>query len=127
MICVDLVLYCIVLYCIVLYCIVLYCIVLYCIVLYLRLYSSTGASNPSPESSNFLCPLLSLSVPLPVAPQYHLFNDALVFRLILRTFLPLDRAMVPVHFHFALVTMSVPLGFFFLSFLPNDGVTGAVF
>ena len=44
---------------------------------------STAESSPPPESSKFLCPLLSLSIPLPVAPQCHLSNDVLVFRLIL--------------------------------------------
>ena len=33
--------------------------------------------------SPFLCPLLSLSIPLLVAPQCHLSNDVLVFQLIL--------------------------------------------
>ena len=34
------------------------------------------------QSSNFLCPLLSLSILFPVAPQCHLSNDVLVFQLI---------------------------------------------
>ena len=51
--------------------------------IYSRLCPSTAASSPLPESSNFLCPLLFLSIPLPVAPQCHLSNDVLVFRLIL--------------------------------------------
>ena len=48
------------------------------------LFSSTGGCNPQPGSSNCLCPLLSLSIPFPVAPQCHLSNEALVFQLILR-------------------------------------------
>ena len=35
------------------------------------------------QSSIFLCPLLSSSIPLLVAPQCHLSNDVLVFQLIL--------------------------------------------
>ena len=55
----------------------------YSIVFYSRLCPSTAGSSPLPESSNFLCPLLSLSIPLPVAPQCHLSNDILIFQLIL--------------------------------------------
>ena len=55
----------------------------YSILFYSRLCPSTAGSSPPPESSIFLCPLLSLSIPLPVAPQRHLSNDVLVFRLIL--------------------------------------------
>ena len=36
---------------------------------YSKVCSSTAGSSPPPESSNFLCPLLSLPIPLPVAPQ----------------------------------------------------------
>ena len=58
--------------------------VLFCSFLfYSRLCPSTAGSSPPPESSNFLCPLLSLSIPLPVAPQCHLSYNTLVFRLIL--------------------------------------------
>ena len=53
------------------------------ILFYSNLCPSTAGSNPPPESSNFLCPLLSLSRLLPVAPQCHLSNDILVFQLIL--------------------------------------------
>ena len=53
------------------------------ILFYSRLCPSTTGSSPPPESSTFLCPLLSLSIPLLVAPQCHLSNDVLVFRLIL--------------------------------------------
>ena len=49
---------------------------------YSRLCPSTAGCSPPPES-NFLCPLLSLSIPLSVASQCHLFNDVLVFQLIL--------------------------------------------
>ena len=38
---------------------------------------------PTPESSIFLCPLLSLSIPLPVVSQCYLSNAVLVFRQIL--------------------------------------------
>ena len=57
---------------------------------YSRLCPSTAGSSPPPESSIFLCPLLSLSIPLPVAPQCHLSNDVLVFQLIL---LPLSATL----------------------------------
>ena len=50
---------------------------------YSRLCLSTAGSSPPPESSIFLCPLLSSSIPLLVSPQCHLSNDVLVFRLIL--------------------------------------------
>ena len=43
---------------------------------------STAGSSPPPESSIFLSPLLSSSIPLLVAPQCHLSHDVLVFRLI---------------------------------------------
>ena len=51
-------------------------------------YSILGCVLPLQEealrqSSTFLCPLLSLSIPLLVVPQCHLSNDVLVFRLIL--------------------------------------------
>ena len=52
-------------------------------ILYCRLCPSTVGSSPPPESSIFLCPLLSSSIPLLVDPQCHLSNDVLVFRLIL--------------------------------------------
>ena len=41
---------------------------------------STAGSSPPPESPIFLCPLLSLSIPLPVAPQCHLSKDVLAFQ-----------------------------------------------
>ena len=54
-------------------------LILFCSILfYSRLCPSTAGSSPPPESSNFLCPLLSLSIPLPVVPQCHLSNDVLV-------------------------------------------------
>ena len=40
-----------------------------------KLCPSTAGSNPPPESSNFLCPLLSLSIPQPFAPQCHLSKE----------------------------------------------------
>ena len=54
---------------------------------YSRLCPSTAGSSPPPWSSIFLCPLLSSSVPLLVAPQCHLSNDFLVFQLILHPLL----------------------------------------
>ena len=94
-------------------CMCMFCSILGC--------SFTAVSNPLPEFSLF-CPLLSLFIPLPVAPQCHLSKDVLVFTLILY---PLSatlcfqylllffiRAMCPAHFHFVLVTywtMSVSL------------------
>ena len=43
-------------------------ILFYPILFYSRLCPSTAGSSCLPESSNCLCPLLSLSIPLPVAP-----------------------------------------------------------
>ena len=54
----------------------------YSILFYFRLCLSTAGSSPPPDSSIFLCPLLSLSIPLLVAPQCHLSNNVLVFQLI---------------------------------------------
>ena len=51
------------------------CILSYSIPFYSRQCPSTARMSPSPES-NFLCPLLSLSIPFPVAPQCHLSSDA---------------------------------------------------
>ena len=60
-------------------------ILFYCVLFGSILFCpSTAVSSPPPESSNFLCPLLSLSILFPVALQCHLSNDVLVFRLILR-------------------------------------------
>ena len=53
---------------------ILFCSILDC--------PSIAGSSPPPESFIFFCPLLSLSIPLPVAPQSHLSN-VLVFQLIL--------------------------------------------
>ena len=36
---------------------------------------SIAQNSPPPGSSNFLCPSLSLSIPLPVAPQCHFSNQ----------------------------------------------------
>ena len=51
---------------------VLFCSILFCCRLCPS--ASTAGSSPLPESSIFLCPLLSLSIPLLVAPQCHLSN-----------------------------------------------------
>ena len=59
------------------------CILFCSILFYSRLCPSTAGSSPPPESSNFLCPLLSLYIPLPVAPQCHLSDDDWFFQLIL--------------------------------------------
>ena len=45
------------------------------ILFYSRLCPCTAGSSPAPESPNFVYPCLSLSIPLPVAPQCHLSND----------------------------------------------------
>ena len=94
---------------------------------YSKLCPPTAGRSPPPESSSFLCPLLSFSKPLPVAPQCHLSNDVLVFQLILHPLsatlcfqqsiyaLSSIQVMCPAHFHFLLVTywtMSVTLSFF---------------
>ena len=97
-------------------------ILFYSILFYSRLCPSTAGSSPLPESSIFLCPLLFLSIPLPVAPQCHFSNNVLVFQLILHPLsatpllivhlLSFIQAMWPAHFHFVLVlywTMSVTL------------------
>ena len=61
-----------------------FCSILFCSILfYSRLCLCTAGSSPPPESSNFHCPLLPLSIPLPCAPHCHLSNDVLVFQLIL--------------------------------------------
>ena len=62
-------------YSILFYSVLLYSVLFYSILFYSRLCPSTAGSSPPPESSIFLCPLLSLSIPLPVAPQCHLSND----------------------------------------------------
>ena len=59
-------------------------ILFYSVLFYSSMRPSTAGSNPPPESSNFLCSLLSLSISLHVAPQCHLSNDVLGFQLILR-------------------------------------------
>ena len=48
---------------------------------YSRLCPSTVGSSSLQESSIFPCPLLSLSIQLPVAPQCHLSNNVLIFLL----------------------------------------------
>ena len=48
---------------------------------YSRLCPSTERISPSPDSSVFLYPLLSLSILLPVAQQCHISNNILVFHL----------------------------------------------
>ena len=93
------------------------------ILFYSRLCPSTAGSSPAPESSNLLCPLLSLSKPLPVAPtmsylqpRFGLPTDLTSFisysLLLTVPLLSFIRAMCPAHFHFVLVTywtMSVTL------------------
>ena len=86
----------------------------YSVLFYSRLCPSTAEGSPPRESSNFLYPLLSLSVSFPVAPQCNLSNDVLVFQLILHPIcqaallivplLSFIRAMCLLHFHFVLVT-----------------------
>ena len=44
------------------------------ILFYSRLCPSTTGNSSPPESSNFLCPLLSLSILLPVAPQHNVIS-----------------------------------------------------
>ena len=84
-------------------------------------YSILGCVHPPqeialrqspPTFSVLYCP----SIPSPVVPQCHLFNDGLVFQLILRSFffsvllmvhvLSFIRTMCPAHFQFALVSYS---------------------
>ena len=54
----------------------------YSILSYSMLCPSTAGSSPLPESSIFLCPLLSLSILLPFGPPCHLSNNILAFPLI---------------------------------------------
>ena len=91
---------------------------IYCsvnILFYSRLCPSTAGSSPPPESSIFLCPLLSSSIPLLVAPQCHLSNDVFGLPadltpsvchsvLLIVHLFSFIRAMCPAHFHFVLVT-----------------------
>ena len=94
-------------------------------------------SSPLPEPSIFLRPLLSLSIPLPVAPQCHLSNDILVFRLILH---PLSDTSFSasnspsIIFHSGDVSSLFPFRTgYVLNYvchsgtLPNDGVLDSVF
>ena len=85
------------------------------ILFYSVLCPSTAGRGPPPESSNCLCPLLSLSIPLLVAPQCHLSNDVLVFRLILHPATVLlivhlfsfIRAMCKAHFLFVWILLMI--------------------
>ena len=98
------------------------------ILFYCRVCPSTAGSS---QSSNFLCPLLSLSILLPVAPQCHLSNDVLVFRLILH---PLPATLASnspsIIFHSDDVSSLFPFHIGYIldciyhsGSLPNDGVT----
>ena len=104
------------------------------ILFYSRLCPSTAGSSPPQESSIFLCPLLSSSIPLLVAPQYHLSNDVLVFRLILHPLcLPLCASNSPsIIFHLGDVSSPFPCRIGCVldnvchsGSLPNGGVTNA--
>ena len=85
------------------------------ILFYSRLCPFTAGSSPPPESTNFLCPLLPLSILLPIAPQCHLSNDVFSLPTDLTPFichsvllivhlLSCIWATCTAHFHFALVT-----------------------
>ena len=60
-------------------------VVKYSILFYSGLCPATAGSSCLPESSNSLCPLRPLSMPIFVAPQCHPWKDVLVFQLICRT------------------------------------------
>ena len=95
---------------------------------------STSGSNPLPESANFLCLLLSLSVWFPVSPHSHLSKDILVFQLILRLLSTVCASNgSSIVFHLGDVSSSFPLcvGYVFSDVrhsgsLPNDGVTDSI-
>ena len=109
--------------------------VLFCSVpfyFYSRLRTSTAGSSPPPGSFNFLYPLLSLFIPLPMSSLQRHFGVPTDLRpfichsvLLMIHLMSFVRAMCPAHFHFALVTIldyvchSGPLS--------NDGVTDSVF
>ena len=86
----------------------------YSFLFYSRLCPSTAGSNPPPELSSFLCPLPTLSIALPVAPQCHLSNDVLgppnwsytLYLLLCASNIHLlffIRVLCPAHFHVILV------------------------
>ena len=66
---------------------------------------------PLPESSHILCPLLSLSIPLPAAKQHHLSNNLLVFQLILRPLSATVFLMVNLLPFVWVMTVSIPFPF----------------
>ena len=92
---------------------------------YSRLCPSTAGRSPPPESSNFFCPLLSLSILLPFAPQCPLLSHNVIYPtpfrssnwsytlytvLLIVHLLSFIWAMCSAHFHFILAvcwTMSV--------------------
>ena len=88
------------------------------------LYSSTAESTPPPES-NFLCPLLFLSIPLPVCSSNWSYT----------LYLPLCASNSPsIIFHSGDVSSPFPLGIVYVlgyvchfGSLPNDGLSDAVF
>ena len=110
-------------------------ILFYSILFYSRLCPSTTGSSPPPESSISLCPLLSLSIPFLVAPQCHLSNDVLVFRLILHPLSALCASNSPsIIFHSGDVSSPYPFRIGYVldyvcqchsGSLPNGGVTNS--
>ena len=102
-------------------------------ILYSKLCPSTTGSSPPPESSVFLCLLLSLSIPLPVAPQCHLSNDVLVFRQILPPFICQSVLLKVYYLSFGRLFSPFPFRVGYIldyvshsGSLPNDGVTDSV-
>ena len=95
---------------------------------------STAASSP-PQSSSFILPLLSLSIPLPVPAQCHLSNDILVFQLILQPLSATCASNSPsIIFHSGDVSSPSPFRIGYVSnyvchsgSLPNGGATDSVF
>ena len=70
----------------------------YSIWFYSRLCPSAAGSSPRRESSNLFCPLLSLSIPLPVAPQCHLSNDVWSSDWSYTLYLPLCTSNSPIYY-----------------------------
>ena len=109
--------------------------VFYSVLFYSRLCPSTAGSSPPPGSSNFLCFLLSLFIPLPAAPQCHLSNDVLVFQLMLCLYLLFcDCNAPPIILYSGDVSSPFPFRIgYALEYvchygsLPNDGVAVTVF
>ena len=109
-------------------CLVLLPSILFCS----RLCPSTAGHSPPLESSDFFCPLLSLFILLPVAPQCHLSYNVLVFQQIL---LPLSATLFFLWSICCLYSVNVSIPFLFhivyvLDYVclscssPNDGGTG---